>query len=114
MSSRRYIKRIWRVPQTRGPVEYLATALCKALRKHGWPASFVLPEQGEWHDDWSFQIEHNDLGIAMPPDFLEAVEIATRIIARAYRVDVSEYRGFVTFNRPYTVAAGGHFKEVKP
>ena len=64
-------------------------------------------------DDWTFRIDYK--GAETPPDdFLAAVSIAARIAARTYRVDVCEGGGYVTFNRPYVLAQGGHFKEVKP
>ena len=111
MSSRRYLKRVWRVPKERGPVEYLATLLVKALRKHGWPADW----QAASHDPWSFYIKHDQFGHDLPPDFSEAVGISARVLARAYRVDVTENDGVVVFNRPYRVTMpGGHFREVKP
>ena len=110
MSSRRYLKRVWRVPKTRGPVEYLATLLVKALRKHGWPAdwaaSLIEPQ--------AFYIIHDQHRHDLPSDFSEAVGIAARVLARAYRVDVSESDGHIQFNRRYRVTVpGGHFREVK-
>lgn len=108
MTSRRYLKRIWQVPKTRGPVEYLATLLVKALRKHGWPADW-RPCQ---HDPSAFFLLHKDLGLDGPPDFAEAVSIACRVLARQYRVDITEADGFVTLNRAYRVTLpGGQFKE---
>lgn len=106
--SRRYIKRVWRVPKDRGALEYLAALVVKALVKHGWPAvwkeapstdGFVIYEQGSSGD--------------LPPDFQAAVEIAVRIIARTYRVDVTQYENWVGLNRDYAITKGGHFKEVK-
>lgn len=112
MSSRRYVKRIWRVPKTRGPVEYLATLIVKALVKHGWPATW---DEGQY-DPWAFWIRSKDVipGDEPPSDFANAVEIACRIIARTYKVDVSVFDGYVKFNRPYVVSTAGHFREVKP
>lgn len=46
-------------------------------------------------------------------DFSEAIEIAVRIVARTYRVNVSEGMGVVTLNRRYAITAGGHFREEK-
>lgn len=110
MSSRRYLKRIWQVPKTRGPVEYLATLLVKALRKHGWPADW---KPSAFQAAECFFIVHKDLGHDGPPDFCEAVAIACRVLARQHNIDVSEADGLVTFNRPYRVTIpGGHFKEV--
>lgn len=106
MSSRRYLKRVWRVPKTRGPAEYLATLVVKALRKHGWPA--------EWKaaGPYDFWINH-DQEAEPPADFVRAVGIAVRVIARAYRVDCTETQRFVTINRAYRVTdPGGHFKEL--
>lgn len=110
MSARRYIKRIWQVPKTRGPVEYLATLIVKALRKHGWPADWQVSFY-DAHD--TFYIIHKDLRHDGPPDFCEAVSIACRVLARQHNIDVTESGGVVTFNRPYRVTIpGGHFKEI--
>lgn len=109
MSSRRYLKRVWRVPKHRGPVEYLATLLQKALRKHGWPADWKACET----DVASFFILHDELRHDHPPDFARAVSIAVRVVAAAYRVDVVEVEGMVTFRRLYRVTIpGGHFRPV--
>ena len=110
MSSRRYLKRVWRVPKDRGPAEYLASLMVKALRKHGWPAEWrPAPYSGD-----AFHIVHDKLLFDLPPDFSEAVGIAARVIARTYRIDVTENDGFVQLNRPYRVTMpGGHFREVK-
>ena len=105
MSSRQYIKRVWRVPKT-DPVAYLSALVVKALVKHGWPARAapLLYTPG-------FQIRHVDTGLDAEPDFWAAVSIAVRIAARTYRVDVEESEGMVQFLRSYTVTPGGHFKE---
>lgn len=109
-SSRRYLKRVWRVPKERGPTEYLATLLVKALRKHGWPADWRASQT----DPQAFYITHDLLVFDLPPDFSEAVGIAARVLARAYRIDISESDGCVNFNRLYRVTLpGGHFREVK-
>ena len=108
VSSRRYVKRIWRVPKHRGALECFATLCVKALVKHGWPA--------KWSPDpfsGGFLIQHVDGGDVLPPDFQRAAEIAVAIVARTYRVDVSQVGPWVGFNREYRVAAGGHFREVK-
>lgn len=108
ISSRRYIKRLHRVPSDRGAVERFAVLCCKALVKHGWPAKWEpMKTQAGFYirhiwTDW----ENN------PQDFLDAVEFAVRIMARTYRVDVSEQLGAVRFNKAYRVATGGHFREV--
>lgn len=108
MTSRRYIKRVWRVPKDRGALEYFATLVVKALIKHGWPAKWeAVP-----HTD-GFVIKHVDGGEELPLDFLAAAEIAVRIVARTYRVDVTQYANWVGLNRQYRVAAGGHFREQK-
>ena len=109
MSSRAYIKRVWRVPQDRGPVEYLATLITKALVKHGWPATWK-PSTLLGYD--AFLIEYHESKGDPGPDFWGAVSIAVRIVARTYRVDVIEHKGFVEFTKLYHVK-NGHFKEVK-
>lgn len=85
--------------------------MAKALVKHGWPAKLRLPSTID--DPWSFYIDHAETGSDAAPDFWAAVEIATRVVARAYRIDVAESLGHVLFNRQYTLTLGGHFKEVK-
>ena len=106
MSSQRYIKRVWRVPKDRGALDYFATLVVKALVKHGWPAvweavpstdGFVIYEQGK-------------RGL-LPPDFQHACEIAVRIVARTYGVDVTPFDNWVGLNRRYIVTPSGHFKE---
>jgi hypothetical protein len=109
MSSRRYLKRVWRVPKDRGPVEYLAALLVKALRKHGWPADWKPAS----YDPYAFSIIVKEREGDLPDDFAHAVHCAVRIAERAYRIDVTETGGFVTFNRAYRVGPGGHFKELK-
>ena len=85
--------------------------MVKALRKHGWPAdwraSTVSPH--------AFHIVHkDDPGFDLPPDFLQAVGIAARVLSRAYRIDVTEGFGYVQLNRRYRVTdPGGHFREEK-
>lgn len=49
----------------------------------------------------------------MPPDFQNATEIAVRIVARTYRLDVTQHYNWVGLNRPYLVTPSGHFKEEK-
>ncbi len=107
MSSRRYVKRIWRVPKHRGALEYFATLVIKALVKHGWPAKFEADPVTE-----GFLIQHVDGGV-LPPDFQAAAEIAVRIVARTYRVDVTQYLDWVGLNRRYVVTSGGAFREEK-
>jgi hypothetical protein len=109
LSSRQYIKRVWRVPKDRGALEYFATLVIKALVKHGWPASFVAVP----HTD-GFVIKHvGGVGPDLPRDFQEAAEIAVRIVARTYRVEVLQLDNWVGFQRRYVVTSGGHFKEDK-
>lgn len=111
MSSRHYLKRVWRVPKDRGASEYLAALLVKALRKHGWPASW---KASQFEPETSLVIfyDHPD-GAEPGDDFWDAVSIATRVIARTYRIDASEGFGVVTLNRRYVITAGGHFREEK-
>lgn len=109
MPSRRYLKRVWRVPKDRGASEYFAALLVKALRKHGWPASW---KASQFEADTSFVVYYDHPEGREPGgDFWDAVSIAVRVIARTCRVDASEGFGVVTLNRRYAVTAGGHFKE---
>lgn len=107
MSSRRYIKRVYRVPQDRGPGEYMAALVVKMLVKHGWPASSVQLVHVA-----GFQVLHKFTGFEAEQDFWAAVSIAVRIVARTYRVEVQEHLGTVRFLKNYRVAAGGHFREI--
>jgi len=109
MSSRKYIKRIWRVPKDQGPVIYFAALLVKKLVKHGWPAESHMIDL---EYDYLFEVRYKDRE-KLPPDFENALEIACRVVARTYRVDVTQSGGFICLNRPYRVGAGGHFIEVK-
>ena len=107
-SSRRYVKRVWRVPKDRGALEYFATLVTKALVKHGWPAKW---EASPFTDGFHILSVYD--GADLPPDFERAVEIACNIMARTYRVDVTVYGNWCRFNRSYRVAAGGHIREIK-
>lgn len=109
MSSRRYIRRVWRVPKHRGALPYFAALLVKLLVKHGWPVDFRLDPI----TDGFLIFEKGGDGGELPPDLENAVEIACRIVARTYRVDVSQHRDWIGFNRSYVVTDGGHFREVK-
>lgn len=107
-SSRRYIKRVWRVPSDRGALERFATLCVKALVKHGWPAKWepMATQPG-------FYIRHTETSWEEnPADFLNATQIAVRIMARTYGIDCSEQLGAVRVNKPYRIAKGGHFREV--
>ncbi|PKP67656.1 MAG: hypothetical protein CVT83_08050 [Alphaproteobacteria bacterium HGW-Alphaproteobacteria-5] len=107
MSSRHYLKRVWRVPKT-SAAEYFAALVVKALVKHGWPAKAV---QRPFSD--GVLIEHYQQGDLAPDDFWAAVSIAVRIVARTHRVQVDEWHGLVRFEHPYIVTPSGHFKEAK-
>lgn len=110
MQSRRYLKRIWRVPKHRGASEAFATLVVKALRKHAWPADWMEYPDDE---DGAFYIIHKDLGHDMPPDFEAAVEIALRVTARAYRVEIDAWKGRVEWVKPYSVNDRGEFRPIK-
>lgn len=103
---RQYVKRIWRVPKDRGPAAYLAALVVKAMVKHGWPAKAVIWPQGD-----GFHVQHVFHGAALPDDFQQALSIACRIMARTYRVSITEHEGGVSFDRSYVVTSGGFFKE---
>lgn len=99
---------MWRVPKDRGALVYFAALLTKALVKHGWPA-VCEPEP----QTYGVIIKHVGGGPDLPPDLLAASEVAVRIVARTYRLDVTHHSGWVGLNRFYVVAAGGHFREDK-
>lgn len=107
MSSRRYLKRVWRVPSDRGALERFAVLVKKLMRKHGWPAEIELDEVTEGF----FCFPDGGRHAPLPGDFSEALEIAVRIIARTYRVDVTHNYDWIGLNRRYRVASGGHFRE---
>lgn len=110
MQSRKYIKRVWRVPKDRGAPEFLSALVVKALVKHGWPArAEVVP--GNWGD--GFQVLHKDTGLEAADDFWQAVSIACRIVARTQRADIDEAKGLVMLLRDYTVTPNGFLREVK-
>lgn len=111
MDNRRYIKRVWRVPKDRGALDYFATLVVKALVKHGWPAKWVRDFNGVFPD--AFTIESVFDGENLPDDFIRAIEIAARITARTYRVQIEMNRNWIALTRPYRVAKGGHFREIK-
>lgn len=112
MSSRRYVKRVWRVPKDRGAPTYFAALVHKALVKHGWPAKVQLVPHN-WGE--GFEVLHVDTGREAKEDFWQAVQIACRIVARTYRVDVEiGDRGLVMFAKSYRVTSGGFFKETEP
>lgn len=100
---------MWRVPRDRGATTYLAALVHKALVKHGWPATVQnLPL--DWCD--GFQVLHHETGLEAAPDFWQAVQIACRITARTYRVDIDVTdNGMVTILKEYTVTTSGLFKE---
>lgn len=108
VQSRRYLKRVWRVPKDRGATEYLATLIVKALRKHGWPATWRPVS----YADEFFYVLHIDQGRDYAPDFQKAVSTAVRLVARTYRVEVTEIAGCVYWDRPYVVNKYGDFREV--
>lgn len=110
MSSRRYVKRVWRVPKDRGAPYYMAALVHKAMVKHGWPAKVEMVPNN-WGE--GFQILHHDTGLEAANDFWQAAQVACRIVARTYRVDVDiSPTGLVMFNKEYKVSTGGFFKEV--
>ncbi len=102
MTSREYIKRVWRVPKDRGALEYFSALLVKALVKHGWPASAIV-KNGYIH------VSCKGHGLDHPPDFSDAVDVATRIIARTYRVTATHTLGLVQLHGSYRVTSGGFF-----
>lgn len=110
LSSRRYLKRVYRVPKDRGATAYLAALVHKALVKHGWPARVELVPFN-WGE--GFQILHYDTGLEAAEDFWQAAQVACRIMARTYGVelDIGE-KGLVMFLREYRVTTGGFFKEI--
>lgn len=111
MSSRKYIKRVWRVPKDRGAPYYMAALVCKAMVKHGWPAKVELVP-ANWGE--GFQILHHEAGLDAKDDFWAAASVAARIVARTYGlqdgIDITD-RGLVMFHKSYRISPGGFFKE---
>lgn len=106
MSSRRYIKRVWRVPVDQGAPAYLAGLVVKALVKHGWPATAKLHQFDE-----GFSVDHVDGNNDQL--FQQAVSFAVRIVARTYRVDLTEFEQSVVINRRYEVTQSRTLREIK-
>lgn len=108
LSSRQYVKRVWRVPKDKGPAVYLAALVHKALVKHGWPARVeIIPRYlGE-----GFRVEHIHRGGDLPPDMADAVAIAARIAAAMYRVEVEQDENVIILQKRYVVTSGGFFRE---
>lgn len=106
--SRRYIKRVHRVPKNRGAVECFATIVVKLLVKHAWPAKFELIDSTD-----GFTILDTKTGNDLSPEFQEAIEIALRISGRTYAVCYTQYDNWVGLNRNYIVMPSGQFREVK-
>lgn len=106
-SSRRYVKRIWRVPADRGALEFFATLVIKAMVKHGWPAKW---ERVQFTDGFELlAVGHDDV----PTDMVEAFEIACRIVARTYRIDIEQHGTWAGLAREYVVTPRRDFREVK-
>lgn len=57
-----------------------------------------------------YQGAHYD---ATPPDFDDAVAICCRIVAKTYRVDMSQDYNVVTLHRAYRVTEYGQLREIK-
>lgn len=111
MSSRRYVKRVWRVPKDRGALEFFATVVTKALVKHGWPARFEIDQDVPF---WTgFYICEVGGGRDLPADFLAAVQIAAKIAARTYRVEIEVDGNFIDLAKAYELTSGGHLREIK-
>lgn len=106
MSSRRYVKRVWRVPKGDAR-QYLCGLLVKMLVKHGWPA------KGEVEPITDGVVISSHDHDELPEDFVEAVRIASAIIARTYRIELTHSGGWVGLLREYQVLPSGQFKEVK-
>lgn len=115
-SSRRYVKRIHRVPKDRGAVEYFATLVLKLMVKHGWPAKLELlqgmSDEGDTRTGF-FIHEQGQEGEELPSDMQAAFEAACRIVAKTYRVEYQQLYNWADLAREYRVATGGHFREVK-
>lgn len=85
-----------------------ATLTVKALVKHGWPATF------EKTDCDGFIVKHIDGADKLAPDFVNAVQVAARIVARTYDVQISISENWVGLDLPYQITSRGTFKEVPP
>lgn len=110
-SSRAYIKRPWRLPKDRGPLEFFTAKVVKTLVKHGWPAVYTCtPIQGA-------VITHKLLGSQAGVDFGNAVRAAVCVTARDFNIhaEVYEFHGDFTiiFGAVYTLTPSAKFREVK-
>lgn len=111
-SSRRYVKRIWRVPVDRGALEFFATLVCKLAIKHGWPVAAQWREPGRIRfvpHDWKSRDD-----VTLPDDLAEAVGVAVRIIARTYKVEIFEDgHGVYELEGEYIVTHGRQMRRIK-
>jgi hypothetical protein len=85
----------------------LAALIVKALVKHGWPSRYVLSPYPD-----TFRIEHYHTGRDAAPEYWQAVEIACRIVARAYRVEIDANEGVVILHGSYEVTSRGSIRKV--
>jgi hypothetical protein len=107
LTSKQYVKRIWRIPKDRGAPECFGSLLVKAMVKHGWPVKLeVIGQDG-------FRVKHINGSDELPSDVQQALDIAARICARTYRVEISQIENCVYLDRRYRVGAGGHFIKEK-
>lgn len=102
-------KRIWRVPRDRGPVEAFATLVCKALRKHGWPAAWRACPDPQLPAFIVYKVKQYG-----PPtdDFWSAVEIAARVTGAQNGVDVVQLQGYIELAHSYAIDERGNFRRV--
>lgn len=113
-NSKRYVKRIWRVPKNRGALECFATLVLKMMVKHGWPAHLQINEPFGNETAGGFSIhEQGRDGEELPADMQAAFEAACRIVAKTYRVEYRRYDNWADLTRAYRVTQGGHFREIQ-
>lgn len=57
-------------------------------------------------------LEYDGAQYHLPADFADAVAICARIVAKTYRIDMSEDIGVVTIHRRYRVTEYGQLREI--
>lgn len=58
-------------------------------------------------------IKYDGGGFDLPPDFADSVAVCVRIVAKTYRVDMSEDIGVVSIHRRYRVTEYGQLREME-
>jgi hypothetical protein len=107
MSSRRYVKRIHRVPKHMGAVNMVGALIVKLMIKHGWPVDYTYSDI-----DLSVSVKHADDPLGWRDDMQHALDIAVSIVARTYGLSLSIFNQAVYLDYDYYVDPYGAIKRV--